>query len=190
MLSLYARGLTTGVVLDVGDSVSHASAIYEGFSIQYATRRIDLGGRDVTDHLVLLLQRSGYSFRTTAEHQIVRKIKELHCYTELAAGKVGVGAGADLLALNKLKKGKERDGYSGAGGMGRMGDGKEDTSTQNNANDYTLPDGSRINISTADKSRAPEILFRPSMIGLEYPGVHELVANCIKACDIDLRGAL
>ena len=55
VLSLYARGLTTGVVLDVGDGVSHASAIYEGFGIQNATRRIDLGGRDVTEHLSLLL---------------------------------------------------------------------------------------------------------------------------------------
>ena len=71
-----------------------------------------------------------------------------------------------------------------------MDDGKAETSTQGNTNDYTLPDGSKINISLADKSRAPEILFKPSLIGLEYPGVHELVANCIKACDIDLRGAL
>ena len=67
---------------------------------------------------------------------------------------------------------------------------QEDTSAQNNANDYLLPDGSKINISNADKARAPEILFRPSLIGLEYPGIHELVANCIKACDIDLRGSL
>ena len=42
----------------------------------------------------------------------------------------------------------------------------------------------------ADRSRAPEILFRPSLIGLECPGVHELVKNCIKACDIDLRAGL
>ena len=67
VLSLYARGLTTGVVLDVGDSCSHASAIYEGFSITNATQRIDLGGRDITKHLMLLLQRAGYSFHTTAE---------------------------------------------------------------------------------------------------------------------------
>lgn len=67
VLSLYARGLTTGVVLDVGDGCSHASAIYEGFSITNATQRINLGGRDITKHLMLLLQRAGYSFSTTAE---------------------------------------------------------------------------------------------------------------------------
>ena len=69
-------------------------------------------------------------------------------------------------------------------------DGKDDGAGQNNANDIVLPDGSKINISNADKSRAPEILFRPSLIGLEYPGIHELVSNCIKACDLDLRQGL
>ena len=37
VLSLYARGMTTGVVLDVGDGVSSAAAIYEGYSIRNAT---------------------------------------------------------------------------------------------------------------------------------------------------------
>lgn len=140
----------------------------------------------------MLLQRSGYSFRTTAEFQIVRRIKEMHCYTEVAAGKARVDYDTSLLAANKLtKKGAtDLDGY-GKSGLGRKAaDGKEDSVAQTNANDYLLPDGSKINISSADKARAPEILFRPSLIGLEYPGVHELVSNCIKACDIDLRAGL
>ena len=33
-------------------------------------------------------------------------------------------------------------------------------------------------------------MFRPSLIGLEYPGIHELVQQCIKTCDIDLRSQL
>ena len=161
VLSLYARGLTTGVVLDVGDGVSHASAIYEGFSIQNATRRIDLGGRDVTEHLCLLLQRSGYSFRTTAEFQIVRRIKEMHCYTEVAAGKARAEYDAGLLAANKLSKNKpgDLDNYGANRRPGAGGDGKDDAAGQSNSNDYTLPDGSKIRISNADKARAPEILF-------------------------------
>ena len=92
---------------------------------------------------------------------------------------------AGLFAANKLQKNK--DGHDGYGAKAGKDDG---AAGQSNANDYVLPDGSKINISNADKTRAPEILFRPSLIGLEYPGVHELVSNCIKACDIDLRAGL
>lgn len=83
--------MTTGVVLDVGDGVSSASAVYEGYSIKNATQRIDLGGRDVTQHLMQLLRRAGYSFHTTAEFEIVRNIKEFYCYADptqsITAGK-------------------------------------------------------------------------------------------------------
>lgn len=133
-----------------------------------------------------MLQRSGYSFRTTAEFQIVKKIKEMHCFTEIAAGKARSDYDTGLLAASKLNKGKDMDNFGANKGIG----GKDDGGAQKNHNDYMLPDGSTINISQADKARAPEILFRPSLIGLEYPGVHELVANCIKACDIDLRYSL
>lgn len=33
-------------------------------------------------------------------------------------------------------------------------------------------------------------MFSPDKIGLEYPGVHELVVNSIKKCDIDIRKTL
>lgn len=78
-----------------------------------------MGGRDITEHLALLLQRSGYSFRTTAEFQIVRRIKEMHCYTEVAAGKARQDQDFSLLAANKLSKNKP-------GGSPRGG-GKDDT---------------------------------------------------------------
>jgi len=80
VLSLYAQGKTTGVVLDCGDGVCHCAPIYEGFSVDNAIRRIDVGGRDVTDHLMLLLRRAGYIFHTTAEFEIVKKIKERFCF--------------------------------------------------------------------------------------------------------------
>jgi len=80
VLSLYAQGLQTGVVLDCGDGVCHCSPVYEGYSISSAVQRIDIGGRDVTNHLLQLLRRSGYAFHTTAEFEIVKKIKEKWCY--------------------------------------------------------------------------------------------------------------
>ncbi|KAK3522763.1 hypothetical protein QTP86_034196 [Hemibagrus guttatus] len=51
---------------------------------------------------------------------------------------------------------------------------------------YTLPDGHVISLTT-ERFRAPEILFRPELIGQDYYGMHESIFRSVLRSDIDLR---
>ncbi|KAE8994375.1 Alpha-centractin [Phytophthora rubi] len=174
VLSLYASGRTTGVVLDVGDGVAHVVPVYEGFTLPHAITRMDIAGRDVTRHLQLLLRRAGYNFQTSAEREVVREIKEKLCYVAFNPTKEEqLEAEKSALAVKDMLSAKTKP--SSASG--------DDTSA------YYLPDGTLLNIGP-EKFRAPEVLFRPEIIGSEARGVHECLVQAIMKSDLDLRKTL
>lgn len=79
-LSLFASGLTTGVVLDIGDSTSQTVPVYEGHSIKHAMNELEFGGRDLTQWMMTLLKKQWYSFYTPAEIASIYEMKETLCY--------------------------------------------------------------------------------------------------------------
>ncbi|KAK2856609.1 hypothetical protein Q5P01_005344 [Channa striata] len=54
---------------------------------------------------------------------------------------------------------------------------------------YTMPDGQIVTLST-ERFRAPEILFKPDLIGRDHHGIHESISKSILSSDIDLRRCL
>lgn len=52
VLTLYAQGLLSGVVVDSGDGVTHICPVYEEFALPHLTRRLDIAGRDITRYLI------------------------------------------------------------------------------------------------------------------------------------------
>ena len=54
---------------------------------------------------------------------------------------------------------------------------------------YELPDGNAV-IVGSPRFMAPEVLFHPSLYGIESSGVHEHSFDSIVKCDADIRKQL
>lgn len=72
MLSLYASGRSSGVVLEAGAGSISVSVIWEGYLAPPTS--LQIGGDDITKYLQKLLIESGYQ-NTTKE--VAEKIKEV-----------------------------------------------------------------------------------------------------------------
>lgn len=94
-LVMYSVGRVSGIVLDSGDGVTYISPIFEGFSIPEGNTRINIGGRDLNEYLMRILDN-------VTDGEIARDIKEKLCYVSPDGA-----AGSQGKAVYKLPDGRE-----------------------------------------------------------------------------------
>ncbi|KAJ0061291.1 hypothetical protein NL108_014818, partial [Boleophthalmus pectinirostris] len=174
MLALYAAGRTTGVVLDSGDGVTHSVPVYEGYVLPHAVQRFPLAGADVTAHLTKVNGLPFLSFvlsctqqlNVLVDHQLLQE--QGVCMRTTAEQEIvrEMKEKCCCVSLNYEVELHDSGSYGEAS--------------------YTMPDGKIVTLGS-ERIRAPEILFKPDLIGRDHYGLHESVYKSILNCDLDLR---
>eukprot|EP01012_Entosiphon_sulcatum_P024012 TRINITY_DN29174_c0_g1_i1.p1 TRINITY_DN29174_c0_g1~~TRINITY_DN29174_c0_g1_i1.p1 ORF type:complete len:414 (-),score=51.89 TRINITY_DN29174_c0_g1_i1:39-1253(-) len=170
--SLYAAGLTTGVVVDSGRDVTLTVPVFEGYTLTRHIHRSNIAGQAVTERLLQLLADRGYNFTTANELDIVNYIKETICY---------VSTDPDVTANAQRGSDAGTPTFSGMNG---------------NTVRYPLPDGQDI-VLNEERFLCTEPLFTPAeeqdniskrATGDENGcGVDRMCFGSIGKCDTEIR---
>lgn len=159
VLSLYASGLTMGMCLSSGFSVTQAAAIYEGHILQYTVQELDIAGKSLTDNLQKLLRENkGHNFNSSSGWQIVNNMKESMAYVSQDYS-------------SEMKEFKTRDAL---------------TQFYSLPDGQAVEISSEM-ISTPEPLFNPETLLGADDTIASQPPMHKLVNNAFKRCSPDLQ---
>ncbi|KAM4874800.1 actin-like protein 9 [Thomomys bottae] len=79
VLSVYAHGKISGLVVDTGHGVSYTVPVFQGYNLPNAIERLDLAGNHLTAFLAEMLLGSGFHLRQQ-DLDTVENIKHQYCY--------------------------------------------------------------------------------------------------------------
>ncbi len=152
VLSLYAVGKYSGLVLDFGHGKLDVAAVMDGATNTAATRRFLWAGQDQNARLAALLRERGVAL---ADPRRLRDLKHLCAraaetaaeYEQLVAAGAGAGTSAAAAAAGEQS--------------------------------YALPDGQEVRLPAAVGAQLLEPLFQPQLLGRDGPGVAELATECV-----------
>ncbi|KAL7306052.1 hypothetical protein TKK_0001514 [Trichogramma kaykai] len=154
------------IVIDVGYSFTHIVPYVNDMKIKAGIRRIDVGGKLLTNHLKEIL--SYRQLHVMDETYVVNQVKEDSCYVsqdfyndmEIAKKKISENSIVKDYVLPDFTN--IRRGY--------LTDPGTDTDSQ-----VLRMNNERFSI--------PEILFHPSDVGIKQMGIPEAVMDSIKVCE-------
>ena len=79
-MALFANGLSTGVVLDIGDEITNIIPIAEGCLLKDHINKIDCGGNNIIEYFLINLQKKGYDLHPRADFLIGRELTKKYCF--------------------------------------------------------------------------------------------------------------
>ena len=77
VLALQTTGKDSGLVVDSGYEVTHATPVYWGYPVRHAVLRLDVAGKDITKFFQKISDERGTSLSSL---EIAEDIKEELCY--------------------------------------------------------------------------------------------------------------
>ena len=159
-LILLASGKTTGIVVSSGSGVTFVAPFYQGYSLQQGVRRLDVGGDDLTTYLERLLTPKYPDVHHNTN--LVEKIKHQMCYVN----RLPLLVPMEMSFETRIKSFK----------VGTFL--------------FTMPDGNVLRMSQSDCSQCGEAVFHPSLMGADFPGLHQLIDASIRTCDLEIWSEL
>ncbi|PAV17423.1 actin ARP6 [Pyrrhoderma noxium] len=159
------------LIVDTGFSFTHIVPLVSGRILWEAVRRIDVGGKLLTNHLKEML--SYRQLDLMGETYITNEVKERCCYVSLDYSRdmeLARSGSSQIVQEYVLPN------YS-VGEGGRVRTSKESAEGEEDV----LRLGS-------ERFAVPEVLFRPSDIGLKQSGLARTIADAIGSVDTSLQG--
>ncbi|KAG2446435.1 hypothetical protein HYH02_008427 [Chlamydomonas schloesseri] len=160
VLSLYATGRTSGLVVDIGHDKIDFGAVVEGVTNPTSVRRLEYGGEAVTAYLQRMLANPHRA------QQPLQPGLDVSVLSPLTLGEEAAEALKELCA----RCGETESAFNAACGA-------PDLET------FTLPDGQSIAVSGAEGLRLGEAFFQPGeLLGIPAPSLAEAAcdsASCI-----------
>jgi actin-related protein 6 len=182
------------LLIDSGYSHTTITPLLQGRPIQSAVRRLDIGGKLLTNHLTRLLSLRQYDMRN--DTYLVNEIKEACCY-------VSTDFKADMEATWKGPKGDRREIYETGGGIAKdyvLPDFHQRTKGEVRDHDPARTGNLKKQLQTGQPAEAaedvltlrnerftvPELLFHPTDIGLRQSGIAQLVLDSLSGLPFGL----
>ncbi|BDA44347.1 Actin-related protein 6 [Coccomyxa sp. Obi] len=175
---LPAAAAGVGVVVDAGFSFTHAVPLCDGRVLWPSVRRINLGGKPLTNYLKELV--SYRSINMMEETYLVEHIKDAVCFVsaDLKADLAAARAGTHKLEYVLP------DGVNEQLGHVRQPQPRERGKLSDKSN------REQVLMLNNERFMVPEVLFQPSDIGLQQAGLAQTIVDAVEAAHPDLHPLL